>query len=192
MNVCIITASHLRMHRVELLKEAINSVSKAGMKHIVAYSIDPTNTIKQGYLEELFPFVCFIYSEQRLKQFEHIKKAIEYVDPNVTHIGFLDDDDLLIPQDIPNHPVVFFDRYYWIGDGMKPILKKHVEFWQFYIHPLFLIQFFEETKNVPISGLHDCLFSGWIRSKSPFVIYKPIIYKREWPFTKFIYSGTKY
>jgi hypothetical protein len=192
MNICIITASHLRIHRVELIQEAINSVLSAGMKHIVAYSIDPTNPLKQGYLENLFPSVIFIYSEKRLRQFEHIKNAISYIDPNVTHVGFLDDDDILIPRVVPDLPVVFFNSFYLIIEGLSPVLKKHCEFWQFYIYPKFLNEFFDEMKNIPISGTHDCLFSAWIRGKTSIIINEPIIYKREWPFTSFIRSGTKY
>jgi hypothetical protein len=95
-------ASHLLDDdRIETLKQAFYSIQNLIIENIslsvyLSYSdgLPEENKELRTKLLEIVPFATILYSEERLKQFDHFKNISSIFKDNNCWIHFLDDDDL--------------------------------------------------------------------------------------------------
>jgi hypothetical protein len=178
-NLAVITASYLRDDRYKTILNCMKSVAKEKPEYyVLAYWSDIDIDEKQYYdiFNECDVKLVLLKSNRRLVQFDQLKLAVKWLKSNtdVKYIGFIDDDDELLPNtieklgDFNSNKIYKFDSYLSYFNEDTQIISKATEFWMFYVPIDNLSRFFIEAEKCfrpgfkLISGTTDIAYIVWL------------------------------
>lgn len=196
-------ASHIdSLERLEMLKLTLDSVSKQKIDLVViSISFERNLNLDSNIVKlELLEFIknitfIFVFSEVKLKQFEHYRKIYElYKDEQNNRVIFLDDDDLLLslPDEYDSDKNVLSKQYinktyeqkYFNVDQINSSDKS-----KFHIDIDFsgcsclifkLESYFNLKSDIIADSLEDTKFMKFLQNDIHLIPETPFIFHRVW------------